>query len=293
MNKFGRSFELRVEAAGGGADVIIKPPFTVEFDIQRHRFSSATLSTIRIYNLSETNRRKLRKDETEWGLKKTLVFKAGYGDQLSTVMVGNVSQGYSVREGNNYITTLFIFDGGFAYANAMVDPNSGVFTEGTPYKTVVTGLIKSLKDYDISLGSIGTVEGDSGRGISLTGSTISNLNELTNGNFFIDNNTAHCLAKNECVPSPLKKITSASGLLGTPVREMYFLNLEMLFEPKILAGQKIEVESTTNKETSGVYQVISLRHRGIISDSVNGDCTTALTLAFGLGDLTEVLKGGL
>lgn len=287
MNKFGRNYELRVQATGGGPDVIIKPPFTVEFDIQRHRYSTATISTIRIYNLSETNRKKLRKNQIDFGMRKHMTFKAGYGDQLSNILTGNVMQGHSVREGNNYITTLQIFDGGFAYANATT---SKQYTENTPYKAVCTDLVKSLSEYDISLGSIGDIQGNSGRGLSLSGSTIQNITELTNGNFFIDNGVAHCLQQNECVPSALKKITSDTGLLGTPVREMTYLDLDMLFEPKILAGQKVEVESSTNKDSNGVYQVISIRHRGIISESVNGDCSTSLTLVYGIADLKEVLR---
>jgi hypothetical protein len=287
VNKIGRNYELRVQATGGGPDIIIKPPFTVEFDIQRHRYSSATLSTIRIYNLSETNRKKLRKNQIDYGQRKTLTFRAGYGEQLSTVLTGNVMQGQSVREGNNFITTLQVFDGGFAYANAIT---SQQYSENTPYKNICTDLVKSLKDYDVSLGSIGTIEGNSGRGLSVSGSTIQNLTELTNGGFFIDNGVAHCLQKNECVPSPLKLITSETGLLNTPTREMTYLDLDILFEPKILAGQKVEVKSTTNKETNGVYQVISIRHRGIISESVNGDCSTSLTLVYGIADLKEILR---
>lgn len=290
MNKFGRNYELRIQATGGGPDVIIKPPFTVEFDVVRHRYSTATISTIRIYNLSETNRRKLRKNQIDYGLRKTMSFKAGYGDQLSTILVGNVMQGSSVREGNNYITTIQVFDGGFAYANATINPNRGTFAENTPYKAICTDLVKSLSEYDIALGSIGTIPGDSGRGLSVSGSTVSNLTELTNGNFFVDNGVAHILAKNECVPSPLKKITSATGLMTTPVREMTYLDLDILFEPRVLAGQKIEVESITNKDINNVYQVIAIKHRGIISESVNGECTTSLTLAYAIDNLKEVLR---
>jgi hypothetical protein len=35
--------------------------------------------------------------------------------------------------------------------------------------------------------------------------------------------------------------------------------------------------------------VISLRHRGIISESVNGECTTGLTLVYGTGNLIDAL----
>jgi len=290
VNKFGRVYELRVEATGGGPDVIIRLPFTVEFDVQRHRFSSATISTIRIYNLSETTRAKLRKNQVDFALKKTCTFRAGYGDQLSTLLTGNVMMGFSVREGNNYITTLQIFDGGFAFANASILPSKGNYAENTPYRNVAIDLIKSLKDFGVSLGSVGTLNGDTGRGLSLTGSTTANLKEITEGKFFIDNGVGHCLEKFECVPAPLKKLNSSSGLLGTPVRELTYLDVELIFEPSILCGQKLEIDSTTGKNFNGVYQVISLRHRGIISESVNGECTTGLTLVFGIGNLIDVIR---
>ena len=244
MNKFGRTYELRVQATGGGPDVIIKPPFTIEFDVQRHTYSSATMSVLRIYNLSESTRNKLRKNQTDRGMRKKCEFRAGYGTELSTVVVGNVMQGFSVRESTNYVTTLEIFDGGFAYANALINTPTQ-FPENTAYRSAVVDLIKLLKDYDVSLGSVGTVNGVSGRGMSLVGPTIRNIKELTNSKFFIDNGTAHVLDKNEVIPAPLKILDSSSGLLGTPIREETFVQVELLFEPKILAGQKLELKSIT------------------------------------------------
>lgn len=285
MNKFGRNYELIVEATGGGPDVIIKPPFTVQFDVTRHRYSSATMSVIRIYNLSENNRAKLRKDQLQYELRKKLVFRAGYGNNLSTLCVGNVMRGFSVRQETEYITTLEIFDGGLAFATAT---SSIQYGENTPYRTVVVDLIKSLKPYDIGAGSIGNIQGTALRGLSVTGPTISNLRELSQGNFFIDNGLAHCLSENECVPAPLKVIDASAGLLDTPEREMQLVNLKMLFEPKILAGQKLEVKSTTEKSINGVYQVIAITHSGIISEAVNGDCSTTLSLKYGAGSLFDV-----
>ena len=292
MNKFGRNYELTVQANGGGPDVVIKPPFSIDFDVQRHRYSTATISVIRIYNLSENTRNKLRKNSVAFATRKKLTFRAGYGDELSTLLVGNVMIGSSVRVGTDFVTTLQVFDGGYAYANATV-PATASYGENTPYKNIAVDLIKSLKDFDVAMGSIGKLDGKTVRGASFTGSTINNLDELTDGRFFIDNGVANILNPNEVLPAPLQKINSSSGLLNTPEREETFVNIEMLFEPKILCGQKIELESSTGRNFSGVYQVISLRHRGMISEAVGGDCTTNLQLRNGVGDFSLVYRNEL
>lgn len=292
MNKFGRNFELIVQATGGGPDVIIKPPLTVEFDVTRHRFSSATMSVIRIYNLSKDNRAKLRKnrigtDKNTLITQRKVLFKAGYGDKLPTLLNGQVMKGFSVRAGEEYITTLEIFDGGVAFATATIEKQYG---ENVPYKTAITDLSKSLSDYGVGLGSIGNFPGTAPRGLSISGSTMENLRELTNGGVFIDDGKVHCLQSNETVPSPVKVIDASAGLLNTPEREETFVTLEMLFEPSIIAGQKLEVKSSTEESVNGIYQVIQIKHRGIISQAVNGDCTTSLTLGFGKGTLSDVQK---
>ena len=287
MNNFGLNYEIRVQANDGGADIIIKPPFTIEFNVMRNRYSSAALSEIRIYNLSENNRAQLRKNQVgaDVGVQKKIVFKAGYGTDLATILIGNVQWGYSIRTGTEYITTLQAFDGGFAYTSAEVEKE---YKEGTPYRNIIADLLKTLKPYGIAVGSIGVDKRIASRGLSVSGPTIRNLKELTNNLFFIDNSTAHVLKPTECVPAPLRVLSSASGLLGTPFKEREYVDIELLFEPKLRCAQILELDSSTGKNFNGIYTIISMGHSGIISEAVPSKVTTKLSLAFGQGTYTEI-----
>jgi hypothetical protein len=55
----------------------------------------------------------------------------------------------------------------------------------------------------------------------------------------------------------------------------------MIFEPRFLIGQALALESFTEKNFNGVYKVIGVKHKGVISDSVCGNAITSVTLWHG------------
>lgn len=281
MDKFGRKYKLDVELKGGGT-LTIEPPFTIEFDIMRNIFSSANFSTIRILNLSANNRNKIRKDVSDYLDLRAIELKAGYGSNLPVIFSGNVSQAWSVREGTNFITQIESFDGGFAFANGIT---SETFPANTAQATVIETLLKALPG--VTVGAVGEYPGSLSRGNSYVGNTCDLLRELTGGGFFIDNRKANCLGNNEYLDGEIQVINAQAGLLGTPIREQSILHFSMLFEPKLIVGQKVRLESQTDVNFNGEYKVISVEHRGTISEAVCGDATTLVGLFFG----TEALQG--
>lgn len=269
MAKFGRSYELSVTTINGDT-ITIKPPFTVEFDITRNTLTSANVCSIRIYNLSLHNRNQIRKNVTDYGTDRPITLRAGYGSNLPVIFTGNISQAWSVREGTNFITQIECFDGGFAFANAQ---SSIPFSSGTPQKTVITTFMSQLPG--VTLGAIGDFPGTIGRGNSYSGSTTDLLRTLTGGAFFIDNGKAYALGDNEYVADGLPLlINSKSGLLGTPVLEQSIVKFDMLFEPNLVPGRSVLLESITESNFNGAYKVTSVKHRGMISEAVCGDCIT-------------------
>ena len=270
--KFGRNYYLSVQGAAGET-LIIQPPFTIEFDITRNILSSQNFSSIRIYNLALNTRNELRKDAWAYDDLRTVVLKAGYGNNLPIIFAGNISQAWSVREGVNFITQIECFDGGFAFTNGVTTQN---FPEGTNQETVIDTLVNSLSPLGVTPGVIGSYPGQNQRANSYTGSTTDILTELTGGGFFIDNGKVHCLGDSECLNGEIQIIDSSSGLLGTPVRENTYLNFEILFEPRLIIGQKIKLQSITGANFNSFYKVVSLKHKGMISPAVCGDATTSV-----------------
>lgn len=272
MDKYNRNYILLVQKKDG-TTLKITRPFTVEFEIHRNSLSSANVASIRIYNLSENNRSQIRKNQYDWGDLRTIVFTAGYGNNLAVAFAGNITQAWSVREGVNMITQIESFDGGYAYVNAVTDDQ---YPSGTPQSAIIDSLVKTLPG--VTPGAIGSYPGDIGRGNSYSGATTDVLGQVTGGGFFIDNQKAHCLNDNECIESSIPLISAKSGLLGTPVLEQTYINFEMLFEPSIKVAQLIQLQSLTADHFNGVHKVLSIVHRGTISEAVCGDAITQVGL---------------
>jgi hypothetical protein len=280
--KFGRNYSLEVQGIDGST-ITITLPFTIEFDIKRDTLTSANNCTFRIYNLSPKNRNLIRRNLNDWGDRRQIRFRGGYGQTLPLCFTGFITQAFSVREGVNFITQIEAFDAGFAFATgaAVTIPT---FPKGTSRQDVTAGLIKALPGVD--LGAVGpSVQGTLKRANSHVGNPIDVLRDLypttPSGvpQFFIDLGKGYVLKDFECLPADgITQVDFSTGLLETPVREQQILHFPMLFEPRLIMAQKLTVVSVTEPILSGEYRVVSLRHAGTISDAVAGDARTDVGL---------------
>jgi hypothetical protein len=57
-----------------------------------------------------------------------------------------------------------------------------------------------------------------------------------------------------------------------------FIELDMLFEPRIKPSQLLELDSLTEKRFNGYYKVVGITHKGTISGATSGSCTTTLQM---------------
>jgi hypothetical protein len=292
MDKFNRQYVLTVETVTGG-QITIQRPFTIEFEIYRNNFSSANEANFRVYNLNQNTRGQVRKDQYDFGTRRLITFTAGYGNppagslakaNLGLGFAGYVTQAWSVREGSNFITTLSCFDGGFAYQNSVTERT---FISGTPQSAIINSIFEDLDG--VTPGVIGeSFGGTISRGNTYSGPTTDILTQISGGQFFIDANTANCLSDLEHLLTNVPLINSQSGLLGTPVRENQFINFVMLFEPGLQVGQLIDLQSETNDAVNGTHKILSIRHRGTISDAVCGEAITEVGLLPGVFDYIPV-----
>ena len=284
MDKFGRNYFLSVYPAKqvgqpDGVPLTITLPITLELDITRNTLSSMSVASLRLYNLAENTRNSLRFNISDIGTYRKIVLQAGYGDNPPVVFTGNLSQGWSVREGVNFVTTLESYDGGFAANKSSTELPvvSGTSTKAF-YKTL-------LGDLDfVSVGAIGPsfyTDPATGKTTSFTrantynGGTVNIIREETNSGFFIDLQKAHLLSNNEYIneTSPVT-ISSASGLLSTPVLEETIVKFDMIFEASLKPGYSAFLDSSTGAAFNGRYRITGVKHRGMISAAVCGDLIT-------------------
>lgn len=286
--KFGRAYTLSVQTQSKQT-LTYQLPFTVEFDITRNVFSSANVASIRVFNLNVNSRNQILKNVTDYDDVRTLTLQAGYGINTPTIFSGNISQAWSVREGVNFITQMESFDAGFAFVNGTINQQ---FPAGTPQATITKNIAAAFPG--VSLGTLSKTVGTNGtipRGNSYSGNTADILRDQVGGAFFIDNGKIHILADNECLSGSVSLINAENGLLGTPVREQTIINFDMVFEPRLIVGQILELQSSTAQNFNGQYKVISLKHRGMISAAICGDAITSVGLFQGLGGQTLNVVG--
>lgn len=282
MAKFNRNYILTVQTENG--DILtVKPPFTLEFDITRNTLTSANVCSVRVYNLSQNHRNQIRFNIMDTQLFRGIELKAGYGTNLPIVFSGNINQAWSVREGVNFITAIECYDGGFAFAN---NQTNETFPSGTAMQTVVESMAGSLTG--VTVGVVGNFPGALSRASSYSGSTLDLMRELTGGATFIDNGKVNVLGNSECLQGETLIVNADTGLLGTPVREQTLLTFDMLFEPSLVVGQQLYLQSSTEANFNGAYKVISVKHRGTISESVCGDAVTTVGMFYGTQALSTV-----
>lgn len=292
MDKFLRKYSLLIQqpnytgpASIGPETIEIKNPLTIEFDITRDLYSRANNAVLKIYGLAPATVSRLRKDYFDYDKFWSLELRAGYGDNLPIIFKGDISYAASTRQGTVMVTTIQAYDAGFAFANSAFNDQ---FPSGTTNNSILTALVDSLKQVGVTPGAIGNFEGSIGRGNSYSGNATDLLSNLTGGGFFVDNGKAYCLNENECILGELAQIDADNGLLGTPVLEQTKITFDIMFEPRILVGQKINLVSTTYPEVNGEYKICQIRHAGTISDGICGSAITTCGFVTGGARLEAV-----
>jgi len=282
--KLHRDYELTIQLVPYSPNtIVIAPPFTLDFNVSRNTLASANTGTFTIKNLKEDTRRSIYQDIFDTTFFRHIILKAGYKDRMAIIFQGNLRHAYSVRQGTEWNTVMEVFDGGDAIINGF-----SYFT--LPAQTSIKDLLfRVTDDMPNLLGTtIGTFNGEHSRGISVSENSWNFIQNYISpdSHAFIDLEKAYILKLNEYVSGDLLKINSDSGLLDTPQRFNTYLQVKIIFEPSIIVGQLIEIESL-ERIVNGTYKVIGISHNGNISEAVGGICTTTLSLYVG-AELLEV-----
>ena len=274
--KFNRKYVLRIET-GDNSFVEITDPITLEFTVTRTNLGSTNTATFVIYNLSNDTRFDIFKDVYDVQTQRSIQLFAGYADGkklvLPRVFNGNIKRAYSHRQMTDVRTEIEAFDGQISMLGNVSMP----IPAGVASIDIVKEIVKALPAIETS--TIGKKFLDkTTRSSAVMGNPVQLLNQLTNNGFYIDSQSAYALSRDEVLMGDVRTINYKNGLLGTPKKMETYVELEMLFEPRIKPSQYVTLESETNSRLNGLYKVTGITHRGVISGAVGGDCRTVLTM---------------
>ncbi|TDE17721.1 baseplate hub protein [Dyadobacter psychrotolerans] len=273
--KFGRQYRLTLEMDDGQQAIIIEPPFTLQFSVERNALASLNAATLIIYNLSEITRGRILHDRFDTTKLRTVILEVGY-ETLATIFVGTIRSAGSMRQGSNIITTVIADDGGFDTTNTL---SFETIQAGATIGDVVKTLIGDFPN--VNQGVVSGMDAKLSRPVVLDGNTWEQIKKYTKLSAFIDLNKVHVIQDNEVIIGELDVIDSSTGLLETPRREESYLSVTTLLEPRIIIGQAISLESTIAPVYNGQYKVIGASHQGIISEAIGGQCQSRFSLLMG------------
>lgn len=255
-------------------------PLKLDFNISRNTFSSSNRATLNIYNLGQGTRDAIFQDYLNMERYCFVELYAGYGEtyeNLPLVLKGKVLSAYSEDHGTEVVTRIEVID------NSIIESlSSHTFDAGTPIQEVYDTIAQDMQL--VELGSTGTHEGVLDRPFTVNGNSLEELNNLTGGHAFIDNNRLNILYDNEVLGDyGIYKLTSDSGLLGMPKRRDAQIEIDCLFAPEIAVGQLVEVDSQKDPlHFNGQYKVVGISHNGVISGAESGNVKTTLNLYAGV-----------
>lgn len=285
--KFEREFNIEIETTVGktsetsGDFITITRPLTIEFNIVRNVLASENSASIKIFNLSKRIRNLIYKDRYDTVVYRQVILRAGYTKESPIIFAGSLRSGESYRQGTEFITDINALDGGLDMYKTV---SSNTTAKGS---TKIDAIKNQLNNFtNIKNLTIGDFPGTYKRGRVFFGNTWDLLKLESNNKAFIDNQGLNILNDDEAKEGGIRVINSDAGLLDSPRRSKTMIVFKMLFEPRFIVGQELELISITNDIFNGIYKVAGINHAGTISDAVNGKCETEVSLSMG----TQLLR---
>jgi hypothetical protein len=257
----------------------------INFRVEKSIIGYPNLANIIIYNLSETNRKRL---ETEG---KNIRLYAGHTDTgVPLLFAGDIINVLHFKEGPDWKTTLYCGDASSVINTATINKT---IPAGTSYRQMIEEILSNIpnvkkgirKGLDNCLNRKTSILKE----IVISGNIKDVLIKLSNDcgfDYFFDNEVFETLPKNVPLSDvPPMIINQASGMIGSPERTEVGVNVKNLLLPELKLGRTIRIESINTAinignlfyrkvppiRNEGVYRMNKLVHFG---DTHGNDWTT-------------------
>lgn len=283
--KLNKVFKIYIEdIIDRGNVIVVENPLTIKFHVKRNMFASANTADFSIYNLAGQRRDRIYQDiyaltDDE---RRGIIFDVGYSDsQLSTAFAGTVLKAYSTREGSNIVTKIHALDGA---VNTKTSFLNKTFI-GQTLTNLLTGIACAING--LTIGAINSPSTMFERPVVLSGPAWEYMQEYSGKTAYIDNQKIYVIQENDAIEGYVPILTDDTGLLGVPERQGSTISVNCMFEPRIIVGQIIQLNSRLAPLFDGQYKVIGVEHSGTISDTSQSQATTRLDLWVGSEKLGE------
>lgn len=255
----------------------------ITFNILKTFSWSTNTANIEVYNLSSTNRNRLKDFGDQWRL------FAGYrnsgGEQL--LFTGNVTQLNHLYAQPEIITQVTCGDGERALNNTLISVS---YSPGTPVRTVIENIASKMNLPLVDFAETENLTYENGfNDADLAKNVLDRACKKLNLQWSVQNENLVIIRDNGATTKPPVEINVDTGMIGVPDRyvdKRYFLNraiapneppkpgwrVRLLLRPDLLPGDRIRLRSQ-QIGFDGEYVILTARHEG---DNYGPQFTTTL-----------------
>lgn len=239
--------------------------FRIKFNIQKHIISTASPTTISIYNLGPKMRSALQKSGIQ------IVVRAGWMNTgMVNVFKGSLLACVHQREGADIVSTLISLAGFGGTSKAVI---SRTFSGGMRLRDVLKTIAGEIEGITIDPKCIQVKDLTIGpQGQSFAGQPADWLDKLArvcNFSWWIDEGVFYALDDGDYYRGGDVLISSANGfllraepMLASPMQMQAGVSIQALFNPHIRPGHIVQLESGLNPLLNGGYKIHTLSHNG-------------------------------
>lgn len=257
MSRFLRDYRLTIGIGNQAVEVV--PPISITFSATKSTDATLNKLILKIWNLRQSNRLALVKDEDDDEYIPLELF-IGYQGRLQLLFRGSVHKGEHQREGADFTNTIECLDGGKDVLDS--------FTS-----TVVRGKDQAIRTAlgnmpHTSEGAI-TPHADLVRPKVLVGNSARLITDMLDDDerFFIDDEQLYVLRNDEVRSDLAPLVTARTGLLNTPQASKGEVTFQTIMNTSLKVAGLCQLESRTAPDLNGVYRIEQMNYSGDYSGS--------------------------
>ena len=272
---YGRRYRVIVDLANGEAFDV--SDLRCVFECVNSLYNQASLSTIKIYNLSPDNENKLIKEGQR------IVIEAGYeGSQYGIIYVGNIIQPIRSKENNgvDYVLTLVSLDS-YRYQTYSIISNTLVAMQSS--RDAINAAVVKAGDvtkvnYAQQIGTVPNTSITYPRGKVMFGNPTRYLQQIANSQnatYYNEEGKVNIVRATDYDKDTIISLDPTSGLIGAPTQTNSIISLRCLLNPLIKTNSLIHVDNSRIKQqqyswgqavrqldNEGIYRVLTVTHYG-------------------------------
>lgn len=236
----------------------------VAFEIDKTVSANPNKSTIKIWGLNQDHQAEIHRAK---GAKITLA--AGYKEGTTVIFRGDLTNGQTVGESPETITTIETQDGLVAHQGTRCNLSFG---KRTKVSEVLRAMASTLEANGVGRGNLdeaiksAELEGVSGAfagGFSVSGQATLELAKIVRSagfEFSIQDGAIQITRRGLSLGRTALLLTTSSGLLSAPVRDAKgVVSAKVMMLPDLLPGRRVEFRGT---ETTGSFKIVGVKYTG-------------------------------